>query len=185
MLFSGLIYRIAWGADLLDLLVQPSREAAECAAEAMIAVSKHDKCRDLGIEARRDILRSGVHHTRALRVSDQGKLLARASGSLGFQSIDDIPGALSCTRDDGRACGILHRFRSRSNDLPAKEGRTNLDGITSRPGQENRSIANNRVANNDTELAAAGFVVWLTGAASLISRKSALYPNFCVQRLTN
>lgn len=99
---------------------------------------------DLLQHARRQAPHGAPHHDRALRVADERESLVRADAALREKVADDVARALQ-RGEQGRAGRVLHR-------------------VAARGGQDLRQVGDERVADDDAELAG-GREVGLAGAA--------------------
>ena len=107
-----------------------------------------------------------MHDTRTLRVADQRKLLVRASNGLELEAVHDIDGTLEGAGNDVGAGGILsiQSQKRKVGIVQQNDGRAHLNRVSSSAGKDEGSVANNRVANNNTEFATARCEVRLAGA---------------------
>jgi len=160
-------YRVARRANLLHLRVEPDREPAQKVSETVIAVAKHHQRLDARVQGDGDIFRGGMHDAGALGVANQRKGLLRASSGLRLEAVHDVLGALTSAGDDVGAGGILKKSDETTQVNPVV-CKTHLNGITPGAGKLNGRVANNRVTNDDAELAAASFPVGLARSASWV-----------------
>jgi len=160
-------YRVARRANLLHLRVEPDREPAQKVSETVVSVAKHHQRLDARVQGDGDIFRGGMHDSGTLGVANQRKGLLWASSGLRLEAIHDVLGALASAGDDVGAGGILKKSDETTQEHTMASD-THLNRISPGAGKLDSRVANNRVTNDDAELAAASFPVGLARSASWV-----------------